>query len=342
MPPHSLLNHRQSYSPYLRSPVLFLTHGLLNPLLWFVEKAGYAERFWRVIGRNLREQVTGGRNFGDYQATAHDVIVCTYPKCGTSWAMQIAYQVSMRGQGEYEHIHEVIPWPDGPGEYVIPLSDDTVRTAAPTGRRVIKTHLEWERVPYSEAARYICVIRDPKDAFVSNYHFVRDALFGPLMPSVATWLTVFLSDDAPFVWATHLHGYWQGRYQPNLLILTFEDMQKDLSQAVRRIADFMDVQLTDREFALVCEKSSFAYMKGVDHKFIPPALTPWSSPNRQMMRKGQSGGSAELLSPEQQQAIDTYCKKELQRLHCDFPYDEVWGGARTSHQKTAACVAGKE
>lgn len=333
MPPHALLNHRQSFSPAIRYPALFLTHGLLAPFLWLVDQAGYAERLWRMIGRNLRERVTGGRDFGDYQATAHDVIVCTYPKCGTNWAMQIAYQVAMRGQGEYDHIHEVIPWPDGPGGYAIPLSDDTPRTTAPTGRRIIKTHLEWERVPYSTAARYICVIRDPKDAFVSNYHFVRDGLFGSLMPSVATWLAVFLSNDAPFVWATHLQSYWQSRHQPNLLILTFEDMKKDLPQAVRQIVEFMDIQLTDHEFALVCEKSSFAYMKGIDHKFIPPALTPWSSPNRQMIRKGQIGGSSELLTIEQQRAIDTYCKEELERLRCDFPYDEMWGSSSALHKR---------
>ena len=162
---------------------------------------------------------------------------------------------------------------------------------------------------------------------MSGYHFLRDVIFGPLMPSVATWLAVYFSADSPVVWAPHLAGFWQARQRPNLLLLTFEEMKADLPQTVRQIADFMGVELTDREFTGVCEKSSFANMKSVDHKFVPPAITPWSSANRQMVRKGQSGGASELLSPEQQQAIDTYCKGELQRLHCDFPYDEVWGSS---------------
>ena len=57
----------------------------------------------------------------------------------------------------------------------------------------------------------------------------------------------------------------------------------------------------------------------------PPALTPWSSPNRQTIRRGASGGSAELLSPEQQRFIDAQCKVGLARLDSDFPFDEVWG-----------------
>ena len=104
-------------------------------------------------------------------------------------------------------------------------------------------------------------------------------------------------------------------------------MQADLPQAVRTIAAFLAVELTADEFELVCEKSSFAYMKRLGDKFIPPALSPWSSPNRQMIRRGVSGGSAELLSPEQQRFIDTQCKAGLARLGSDFPFDEVWGKA---------------
>lgn len=44
-----------------------------------------------------------------------------------------------------------------------------------------------------------------------------------------------------------------------------------------------------------------------------------------MIRKGLIGGFSELLTPEQQNAIDTYCKNELERLHSDFPYSEIWG-----------------
>jgi hypothetical protein len=102
----------------------------------------------------------------------------------------------------------------------------------------------------------------------------------------------------------------------------------------------MQVELTPDEFAAVCEKSSFAYMKNVDEKFKPPALTPWSSPNRQMIRRGVSGGSSELLSPEQQDFIDTTCRAELARIGSDFAYDAVWGNqAGEEHTATAALNA---
>ncbi len=95
--------------------------------------------------------------------------------------------------------------------------------------------------------------------------------------------------------------------------------------------------MTPEEFAAACEKSSFAYMKSIDEKFKPPALTPWSSPNRQMIRRGVSGGSSELLSPEQQDFIDTICKAELKRVGSDFAYDAVWGN-QVDEENTVTAV----
>ena len=109
-----------------------------------------------------------------------------------------------------------------------------------------------------------------------------------------------------------------------------------MAEAVRRIAELMNVELTQDEFDLVCEKSSFAYMKGIENKFKPSSLTPWSSPNRQMIRRGVSGGSSELLSSEQQRFIDNHSKADLERLGSDFPYDEVWGNQADAGKEVVA------
>jgi hypothetical protein len=41
-----------------------------------------------------------------------------------------------------------------------------------------------------------------------------------------------------------------------------------------------------------------------------------------MVRKGNQGGSSELLSPEQQRQMDEHFIAELKRLNCNFPYEE--------------------
>ena len=46
-------------------------------------------------------------------------------------------------------------------------------------------------MPYTDDARYIAVVRDPKDVCVSGYHFLRSMLWGPLAPSVERWVDYF-------------------------------------------------------------------------------------------------------------------------------------------------------
>jgi hypothetical protein len=299
--------------------------AVMAPLMWTAERLGLIQRMLASANARQQRRLKKDNPFGRYVPTHHDVIVATYAKSGTNWMMQIAHQLAFHGQGEFDHIHCVVPWPDSApplGKYAIPVDDPSVWMASPEQKRVIKTHLNWDLIPYSPDARYIAVIRDPKDVFVSNYFFVK-ALGGPAIPSVETWFRSFVSEN--FVmggsWAVNAAGYWAERHRPNVLVLSFKSMKRDLPGTVRKIADFMDVRVSQEVLDEVCAKSSFAYMKRIDDKFGVWKMTPWSSSGT-MMRKGTQGGSSELLSPEQQRHVDAYFMAELKRLGCDLPYEE--------------------
>ena len=277
----------------------------------------FAHRVGRMMTRFLRHFPA------TYVPSSTDVLICSYFKSGTNWTMQMAVQIAFRGRADFEHIHDLVPWPDFPerAQYAVSLDDDAPRLAAPTGLRVIKTHLALGPVPFSSAARYICVARDPKDVFVSSYHFTRASALGPLMPSVPNWLDTYLSPDTPLgSWAEHLASYWRVRHEPNVLFLTYESMRADLPGTVDRIAAFMGVTLTAEERAAVIERSSFEHMKKIGDKFDAPG-SPWSNARGAMMRRGERGKSGELLNAEDQRRIDEYWRAELARIGCDFPYE---------------------
>lgn len=265
-----------------------------------------------------------GRDFGAYRPGARDVVVATYPKSGTNWTMQIAHQLATRGRGEFDHIHDVVPWPDFEMQEYLASVDDPLPEGA--SLRVIKTHLPDERIPYVSKARYLFVLRDPKDTFVSMVHFVRGTLLGPLMPSLEVFRRLVFSASSPLPWAEQVAGYWARRHLPNVLVLRYEEMRADPEAAVHQVAAFLGVDLTPEELAAVVERSSFAWMKAHDSRFAPPPLSPFAT-GPEMVRRGVAGGSAELLSPEQQRAIDAYCRDALRDLGSDLPYDEFWGGA---------------
>jgi len=306
-----------------------MIYGFIGPMIWGLEKIGRSERAFSRISARQKKRLAENNPFRDYVPGKQDVFVATFAKSGTNWMMQIAHQLAWHGEGEFEHIHSVVPWPDTQAlggwiqHYAIPLENAQDWEISPERKRVIKTHFDWELLPYSEDARYIMVIRDPKDIFVSSYFFLKDGILGRAMPSVDTWYKLFKSGAFPIggSWAANTAGYWAQQGRPNVMIVSFKSMKRDLKGTVRKVAQFLDIQASDSLVDVVCQKSSFEYMKGIDHKFRIGKMIPWHAEGA-MMRKGTQGGSSELLSRERQQELDACFRAELKRLGSDFPYEE--------------------
>ncbi len=264
--------------------------------------------------------------FGTYVPDAHDVIVATYPKSGTNWMMQMVHQITRRGAGEFEHIYDVVPWPDGEVVRAVSLNNPRMVQNAPTGLRAIKTHLGWGGIPYSPDARYVYVIRDPKDVFVSNYFFFKSVALGPIMPPADVWFETYVSDEFWLgSWAEHICSFWQQRQRDNLLIVSFGEMKTDRGGVIQKVASHMGVELSPDEFEAVLHRTSFDYMQSIDHKFNTGAVTSFASGEGRMMRKGKRGDSGEILSLEQQRRVDRYCQEQLVQYGCDdFPYTDFF------------------
>ena len=293
------------------------------------ERRGRAVGMLSAIAERQERETRTKNPFRSYVPGPQDVFVMTYAKSGTNWMMQVAHQLIYHGKGEYDHLHEVVPWPDTTimpffmKRYAIPIEEATHWKQSPEQKRVIKTHYNWDLLPYSADARYIAVIRDPKDVFVSNYLFVRDGVYGRGMPTVDTWFELYLSPHFPLggSWAVNAAGYWAERHRPNVLVVSFKSMKRDLRGTVVKVADFLNIKASDALVDEVTRLSSFDYMKKNDHKYAIGQLVPWRKPGA-MIRKGQEGGASELLSAERQCQIDRHFIAELERLGSDFPYAE--------------------
>jgi len=169
---------------------------LLFPFNWFMTLIGSSGFLFNFMGKRGANPKKLAKIFEGYIPDEGDIFVSTFSKSGTNWMMQISHQIAWHGDGEYENIHDVVSWPNIPGKrnekMATPLHNDFIKKHSPTGMRVIKTHLPAHYVPLNEKAKYLVVVRDPKEIFVSSYPFVA-SLAGPIMPCVTDWLDMFLT-----------------------------------------------------------------------------------------------------------------------------------------------------
>ncbi|MCP5043336.1 MAG: sulfotransferase domain-containing protein, partial [bacterium] len=285
--------------------------------LQIAKRLGLSKAMTGLLMRRVLSPEINARAFEGYPPSSHDVFVATFAKSGTNWMMQIAQQIAHYGAAEFPHIHAVVPWPDAPGSTPIgDLFDETPIENSPTGLRIIKTHLAAEYIPYSEKAKYLAVIRDPKEVLVSSYYFL-GGMFGVLNHlTIDDWFDLTTRPGGLMErWAIHTASVWDWREHPNVLVMNYREIIKEPVASIELVAGVMGVTLSPEQLASVVERSSFSYMQAHEAQFAPP-LTPFNKGHDlpKMVRRGKSDGSDEALSSKQQIQIDELCQANLERL----------------------------
>lgn len=287
----------------------------------FLFRIGQGDWLYKLMGAAASSG--GGTNsFKNYVPTKNDIIVVCHSRSGTHWMMQIALQIAHLGQADYDYIYDIVAWPDFLPGVSIKLTETP--PPSPTGLRVIKCHSPAQWVPVNDAAKYLTVIRDPKEVLVSMYHWAPQAFafIGLQTGTSEDWVDKFLKKQVPGGWwAEHTASWWALRDKLNVHIVTFNNLKADASGEIDRIIEFLRVELSPEQRQHVIEKSSFDYMKAINYKFSPII---GDTDRIDIVREGKTGAGRELFTKEQLARVDAYCKSELMRLGSDFPYDELF------------------
>lgn len=305
-------------------PPLLSPNTVVAAVMRVARALGLALPAIRTLIGHANSDVRKAKVFAGYEPTEHDVFVATFPKSGTNLAMHMVVQIAWRGRAEFDHIHDLAAWPEASFGGIVPLRDPGPWQRCPTGKRAIKTAIDAAFVPYREQATYVSVIRDPKDVFVSAYHFLFAVfdLFDDI--TLEQWLDLYLSPQFPGgSWAVHTASWWALRERPNVVVLPFAHIKRDPEAAVRRVAAAMGVELDDAEVARVVALCSFESMQRSEPRFAPPRMR-FTRGRGTMVRAGKVGGSGELLTRQQQARIDRHFRAELEALGSSFPYAELF------------------
>ncbi|MES2450236.1 MAG: sulfotransferase domain-containing protein [Pseudomonadota bacterium] len=264
--------------------------------------------------------------WNDFAFRDDDIVIATYAKSGTTWAQQIVGQLLFDGDPDLD-IAELSPWLD----LRVPPREVTLRQVeAQTHRRFLKTHLPVDALLFDHKARYIYVARDGRDVVWSlhNHHAnatpawyaaINDSpgRIGPPVPQadpdVARYFRTWLDKDGDPFWPFwhHVRSWWAIKDQPNVLLLHFEDLKRDLPGEMKRIADFLEIRIDPARFPAMVGHCGFDWMKANATRVAPLGGAFWNGGAQTFINKGINGRWRDMLSPRDVADYETRSTEEL-------------------------------
>ncbi len=235
--------------------------------------------------REYRSYGFESRNWDRVAPREGDVVIATSYKSGTTWMQNIVLRMIFDGQA-LPAVSEVSPWVDRRREER-DLEAMVSLVEGQTHRRMLKSHLSLDAIPYHTGTRYIVVVRDARDVFMSLWNHLSmmneavidmingsSARVGDPMPRVGTDIHAFWADwinRGWFPWESegwphsgnmiHTQSWWNFRALPNILFVHFADLLSDPAAEVRRVAGHLGVALSDAGVERIVAETTFAAMK---------------------------------------------------------------------------------
>ena len=237
-----------------------------------------------------------------------DIVISVPVKSGTTWAMNIVYQLLTGGDADFEDIYAEVPWIEllqRPGQ---PPAEMVDRIAAMRNDRprAFKAHSAPPVLPYREhdastKVKYVVICRNPEEALVSLRPFLamhtdawhelwnvpKAATKSPDFPSF--YREVVDANEMQSMLFEFLVSWWPLRNNDNVLPLHYSDMKGDHEGSIRKIADFLEIEPTDQQWTAILRHTSFAWMKEHEQKFENRTTEIPILESGAMIRKGRAG-----------------------------------------------------
>jgi aryl sulfotransferase len=264
--------------------------------------------------------------WNDLKFRDDDIVVGTYAKSGTTWMQQIIAQM-MFGPDPELAVADMSPWVDlrvPPKEVKLPQIE------AQRHRRFLKTHLPVDALVFSEKAKYLYIGRDGRDVVWSMYnHHANanqmwyDALnltpgrVGPPIErppaDIVEYFRDWMARDGHPFWPfwENVRSWWEIRDLPNVMLIHFNDLKKDMPGQMRKIAAFLGIPLDEAQFPRVLEYCSFDWMKRHATKSVPLGGAFWDAGAEVFINRGENRRWVNTLPPEESAEYENKAVVEL-------------------------------
>ena len=260
-----------------------------------------------------------------------DIVVADPFKAGTTWTQRIVQQILHNGEEKEGGLSDTSPWLDSSwGDHAGMLQ--VLKEQREAGmRRVMKSHLPADALPIAPEARYVFVGRNGKDLGISfhnylyNFSDADDVDDQPDSCRVVRRLHA-LGDSrghAEFFdqWLDTngyhccdlldiMKSWWELRDEPNVLLLHYRQLKKDLPGQIARLAEFFSIDPTSLRMDAIVEHCSFDYMSARAEKMAPFGGAHMSSA-KAFFHKGLKRDHRTELTPAQVRRFDRVALEKL-------------------------------
>lgn len=276
--------------------------------------------------RDIQNHHMDSTIWDELQFRDDDIIVATYGKSGTTWTQQIIAQMLFGPDPEFA-VAEISPWLD---LRVPPKHVKLPEVEAQTHRRIIKTHLPVDALRFSPQAKYIFIGRDGRDVMWSMYNHHANAnakwyealndtpgrVGPPIEPppaDVCQYFREWLAEDGYPFWPfwENIRSWWEIRNLPNVMLVHFAELKRDMAGRMREIADFLGVSVEQAHWPEIERYCSFDWMKANAAKAAPLGGTMWDGGAETFIHKGVNGRWQEELPLEDCAAYEARALAEL-------------------------------
>ncbi|ELU09282.1 hypothetical protein CAPTEDRAFT_151859 [Capitella teleta] len=248
----------------------------------------------------------------DFSLRTDDIIVCSFPKSGTTWLQEIVYLIMNDldvQKAQSANIEARFPYI----EYVYPGLKDLSKLK---GQRLMKSHLPYHHLPHEVMegkSKVLYIARNPKDVAVSYYHFAKMFRESSYTGTMENFSDSFLSGQVPYgPWVIHVQEFYEmAKLKRNVMFIMYEDLKEDPEKVIKQIAKFLGKDLTPEQVSGIAKYCTFENMKK-----NPAANYSWwdeyglrNKDSTPFLRKGHVGDWKNHLSPRLSKEFDLHLQQ---------------------------------
>ncbi|KAM7279006.1 hypothetical protein ACFE04_006140 [Oxalis oulophora] len=259
-----------------------------------------------------------------FKSKPSDILLITNPKSGTTWLKALLFSVMNRTLYDFSshpllthNPHECVPFLELKLFRKTPVGDPENMP----NPRILATHVPYSLLPetiLSSGCKIVYICRNPKDVFVSMWHFCSKIRVEGLPPiSMEEALDLFCKGVSPYgpYW-DHALGYWNAslEFPERVLFLKYEDVKEETLFNVKKIAEFLCKPFTAeeetngviQEIVKLCSFDSMSNMAVNKNGIYRDNVK-----NNVFFREGKVGDWKNYLSPKMIERLDGITKQKL-------------------------------